>query len=478
MSISAALNGALSGLQAFGRMSETISANVANAATPGYATRSVDLTSNAVGVGVSIVGVARGGDPGILATRRSAEAQLANVDVQADFQTKLFDAIGSPDDPSSLTARFARFEGSLIEAASDPSAAGRLDSVVFAAKEVVAGFMSAAASISEARTQADRQIAREVDQLNASLRQVADLNKQITVTQARGGDVLSLIDQRQIVIDGINALIPLREIARPNGQVSLLSEGGTILLDGSAPNFAFTAATVVTPYQTVAAGTLSTLSLNGEDLASLDVIKGGRLAALFGVRDDAAPQAQAQLDAVARDLIERLQTPSVDPSLSAGDAGLFTDAGTPFAPMNEVGLANRIAVNAAVDPNAGGEVWRIQSGLEAAAATASGDATLLVEIRNALTSTQSVSSGTFSDDNFEGVLSQISTWVGVQSARTDARMSFVSASYAEAQQADLVAGVDTDAELQSLLFVEQAYAANARVLQTVDEMMEIILGLG
>jgi len=38
-------------------------------------------------------------------------------------------------------------------------------------------------------------------------------------------------------------------------------------------------------------------------------------------------------------------------------------------------------------------------------------------------------------------------------------------------------GVDTDQEMQTLLIVEQAYAANARVLQTADELIQTLIGL-
>jgi len=36
-------------------------------------------------------------------------------------------------------------------------------------------------------------------------------------------------------------------------------------------------------------------------------------------------------------------------------------------------------------------------------------------------------------------------------------------------------GVDTDAEMQSLLLIEQSYAANARVIQTVSDMLDILM---
>jgi flagellar hook-associated protein 1 FlgK len=43
--------------------------------------------------------------------------------------------------------------------------------------------------------------------------------------------------------------------------------------------------------------------------------------------------------------------------------------------------------------------------------------------------------------------------------------------------AELATGVDSDQELQNLLRIEQAYAANARVLQTIDAMMQRLMEL-
>ena len=41
----------------------------------------------------------------------------------------------------------------------------------------------------------------------------------------------------------------------------------------------------------------------------------------------------------------------------------------------------------------------------------------------------------------------------------------------------LAQGVDTDAEMQTLLMVEQAYSANARVIKTIDELIQQLIGL-
>ena len=38
-------------------------------------------------------------------------------------------------------------------------------------------------------------------------------------------------------------------------------------------------------------------------------------------------------------------------------------------------------------------------------------------------------------------------------------------------------GVDTDAEMQSLLQIEQAYAANAKVISAVQDMIQAVLAI-
>ena len=55
-------------------------------------------------------------------------------------------------------------------------------------------------------------------------------------------------------------------------------------------------------------------------------------------------------------------------------------------------------------------------------------------------------------------------------------------SYAVSQQDSLTTmeledGVDTDHEMQKLMLIEQAYAANAKVISTVGEMLQAIMEL-
>ncbi|MEN8936224.1 MAG: flagellar basal body protein, partial [Planktotalea arctica] len=73
MSLSSSLSTAISGLNVTARRAEIVSSNIANAATPGYAVRSLEVTSQQNGGGVRAVSVTRSTDPILLAQRRSSD---------------------------------------------------------------------------------------------------------------------------------------------------------------------------------------------------------------------------------------------------------------------------------------------------------------------------------------------------------------------------------------------------------------------
>ena len=112
--------------------------------------------------------------------------------------------------------------------------------------------------------------------------------------------------------------------------------------------------------------------------------------------------------------------------------------------MTEAGLAGRIAVNTAVDTENGGELWRLRDGLLAPVEGPVGNAAGLTALHEALSAARVPASGGYSGA-------------------------------ARAAQALLENGVDTDQELQKLLLIEQAYAANARVIQTVDALFDTLM---
>ena len=72
--------------------------------------------------------------------------------------------------------------------------------------------------------------------------------------------------------------------------------------------------------------------------------------------------------------------------------------------------------------------------------------------------------------------SEIGSFFAGRAARSDEDRAYLVARQAAlSEQETHEVGVDSDAELESLMLVEQAYAANARVLSVIDDLMKLLL---
>lgn len=482
MSISSALTNAFSGLAVGARLAGISSENISNALTEGFARRQAVVGNRLAGVaslGVRVIGIERQVREGLVQDLRLAEAGLGAEGRRLEALKKLEAALGTVGSPASMSERIVSFEKSLIEAASRPESEARLTAVAEAAHQLALAFNDASDAVQTARQSADKAIGRDVEALNEGLRGIKALNTAIARADARGEETSTLLDQRQKLVDNISQIVPLREVARPNGQIALFTTAGMTLVDGRIARVEFDPTPIVTPEMTMVGGALSGLKIDGLTIPTSPHggrLGAGSLSAHFAIRDELTPGMQLQLDGLARNLIERVSDVTVDPTLAPGAPGIFTDAGSAFDPAYEAGLAGRISLNSAIGPGSSGEVWRLRDGLGATAPTGLADATILQALASSVRESRALTSpGLSGSGSLSSLASEIAAMASTTRLAAESSMSFASARR-EGLAAELLAdGVDTDRELQDLLLIEQAYAANARVIQTIDEMMRNIL---
>ncbi len=478
MSFASALSIANSGLAVASARAQNVANNVANAGTEGYTRRIVSVAEVSVGGapgGVQILGMENVRAPYLTATRMRLEAENAFASERADAASRITDMIGEPGTDSGLFGAYARFESALRDVAASPETTILQKGAVDAAANIVRTFDMLSASANQMRTEADRAIARSVATVNEALVQLEKLNE-----LASSDLTPEVIDERQRLVDRINAEIPVT-VQQAGDTIYLVTDGGQLLLTERARQLEFLPAGAVGRTQSLGSP-LSGLSVNGVDITpsgnSAQRTQGGRLAALFDTRDVRVPAFQEQLDALAFDLVARFSDDAVDPSKTPGAAGLFTDGtATPPAAIT-AGIAERLSLNPAINPQAGGSVWRLRDGIGAAAPGAAGNGDQLNRMINAFTA-QNPAPGVLSltgNRSSAELVAAVNASVGFdEKALADAAL-FAGTRYDIARESELSAvGVDTDQELQQLLLIEQAYAANARVIQTIDELMNQLL---
>ncbi|WP_019955526.1 flagellar hook-associated protein FlgK [Yoonia vestfoldensis] len=480
MSISSALNNAVTGLTASSRLAEVVSSNLSNALTEGYGRRDVSLSAAQVGGkggGVRIDGITRFSDPGLLADRRLADAALTGEQRSANALVRLESSFGGADGVTGLAARYAAFERALISASSDPSSTTRLTAAVSRLSDVATTLQAQTRSTQSLRQEADAAIASDIDRLNRGLRDVAELNKDILRIKASGNDTSGLVDARQQIVDDIATIVPLRESMRDNGTIALMTTNGTTLLDGRPVQFGFARTPTIAADMTLASGALSGVTLDNvplDPVTGVGRLGGGSLGAAFTMRDVTLVETQMGLDQIAADLIARFQNSANDATIVSGLPGLLTDEGGVLDLADLTGLAGRIVVATSIDPTKGGDPTLLRDGLYAALPGPIGNSAQLDQWLTALTTPRSDVPG-IATRSAAGRIADFTADIGMRRLAAEEAVSFSAAKWDNLRAAELANGVDTDFELQVLLRVEQAYAANARVIETVNLMMQRLM---
>ena len=479
MSISQSLSNAASGLTANARMAEVVSSNLSNALTDGYGRRVLAVSSQQIGgnsAGVKVDGIVRIVDRGIISERRLADAAMGGADRTAATLSRLETAFSPPDDPAGIGGRLVALETALGSAAGDPASDQRLSLVVTRLNDLASGLNQAGRTVQGLRQDADAAIAHDVETLNATLRQVQELNQDITRMGVQGVDPSALMDQRQVAIDKIASIVPLREVQQKDGAVALWTVSGAQLLDGTPARIGFAATPTIVADMTFAGGALQGLTINGQPAGAdgLGRLAGGSLGASMALRDRTLVEAQTALDQVAADLITRFADPAVDPSLAPGTAGLLTDGGGPHDPADIVGLAQRISVTAAVDPARGGALSRLRDGVQATTVGPNGQSAQINRFADALTARQSIDPA-LTSSSAAGHVARVANLFASARVSGEEAQSFAGARRDMLTASELATGVDSDAELQMLLRIEQAYAANAKVMETIQSLIQRLM---
>lgn len=489
MTLTRAINNAYSGLTNSAFRADVTAGNIANATTPGYVRRSAVTVENVVGGvgnGVRTIGVQRHQDEGLSRLSREADASSGRADILANSYNQLERELGAVGESNSLFSGYASLETSLRDLAATPESPALQNGVLVASTDLIFQFNKLSSSVNVMRSNADQNISRSVQTVNEALHRLQDINGDIAGNANQSAQGVALEDERQRLIDTISQIIPVKDISREGGQVDIVTDTGVFILAGNVKELEFRPSSVVTPdsiYRADNTG-LSGLFVGEQNLTPGTggnfSLTSGTLSGYFSVRDTVAPGFQAEIDGLAGDLISRFSDDSLDPTKAVGAAGIFTDGGAPFDPANTVGLAGRLRLNAAVDPVQGGTAMRFRDGLGATTEGPSGQSEILNNLLSAMTSSGTPPAGSV----LTGQHSASELVAGVSSIVGESRLRYEGLAVGAQTRSNLLgdaelqaSGVDTDFELQNLLVIEQAYAANARVIQTVGDMIDRLLQL-
>ncbi len=330
MSLSSSLANAVSGLRASQAAISVVSSNVANAQTPGYVARSltqVETATGDTGASVTVTGVNRQLDQFIQTQLRTETSGGAFADQTANILNQLQSVYGTPGDSGSLETAFSNFTTAVQALSANPGTASAQNSALTAGQSLAQQLNSTTQGIQTLRSNTEQDIGISVNQANAALNQIAQLNGQIAGLPPNDPTGATLLDQRDSAITQISKLLDIRVSTDSSNQTSVFTTNGIQLVAAQASQLIFNSPGTLNA--NTPGGCLSVKLANGAaiDLLATHSINSGQIGADLTLRDKTLVQAQAQVDQLAASISSAVsdQTTAGKPATVAPQAGFDLD---------------------------------------------------------------------------------------------------------------------------------------------------------
>jgi len=497
MTLASALSIADSSFRAIGTQSANIASNIANANTPGYSAEVANLGTTAYD-GVEVFSITRDANAALtaqlhVATSDSAMQSAIATGVASLAQTVSDSSSASSTGPlangASPAAMISSLQSALSTYESTPNSLTSAQAAVAAAKRLSGALNSASQTVTQVRTQADTQIGQDVANVNSLLNQFTSVNNAVIAGLGTGDNVGSLQDKRDQLVKQISQYIGVTTSINGNGSMAIFSDGGSTLFQTAPYQLTFQASGNLGPGITGNQVLVNGVPISGA--SSNTPIQSGEIAGLVNLRDNVAPQYQAQLDQIAGNLITAFQETdqsTTNPGLPP-QPGLFTAPGLTGVPAssNFSGLAYSIGINATVDPAQGGNPTLLRDG--GISDTSNNDYTYnangqagytgrLQQLISGLGATMSFSSsaGLPTSTSLTGYSQSSVSWVQAANQTASANSTYQQSLLTQASAAlSNATGVNLDSELTNMLTIESSYQASAKLLTAANSMLTNLL---
>ncbi len=450
---------ALSALRAQQKALEVSAHNVANANTPGFSRQQAVLApmtpslaavpgaawGTYLGRGVQLTEVRRVREL-FLDTQARADLQLlGRWEVRRDALAKVEAILEEPGD-TGLRGVLDGFWSSWQELANNPESMAVRALVRQRGQEVADSIRHLYRQLWDLQADLDRSLAIQVSEINNLAQQIGDLNEQIALASAMHQRPNDLLDRRDLLVEQMARLVDLQVQVDEQG-VASVAVGGMVLVDRFRVGSMELRVDPSRPNQSEVVWADTGMPVRPG---------GGELLGYLEARDEIVPSLMADLE----NLTASLRTAVND--IHKEGFGLLGSKGIDFFDRNSTAANFRLS-----------EI--VQSDLRFIAAAAKedgvpGDGANALKLAG-LQREKFLSEGTVADF-FRSLVGRVGVMAQEANRLTDNQSVLLRQIE---QQRQSVMGVSLDEEVTNLIRYQHAYAAAARVVTTLDEMLRTLI---
>ena len=445
--------------------------NIANVNTPGFSRRQAKLQTappvGGLGTGVKVADVTRARDQLLDAQVRFENGLFGRLEsMDGTFRTVegIFSelagssateagAVFSQSSGVGLSGSLSRFLNAFQDLANNPESGSARSVIREEAQLLTRTFHRLDSQMTGLRLELESEFQRQVDRANTLMGEIATLNARIPAERfAGGGSSASLEDTRSNLVDELSKILDISAREEENGAMTVTAGGSIALVRGIAVNSLGTQAEVVGD----ALVSKLTLAATGERIT----FNSGSLRGIEEMRDTRALEYMGDLDGLASTLVlevNRLHSTGFGLNGASG-TDLFDAAGT---------TAQTIEVSPAIVENL--------DLIAAASDNSVGNNRVALQISD-LRLGRLFDGGTKTMEEF---YSDLIGRIGSQAQQTYSNLESQRViSEQLSNRRDNVRGVSLNEEAANLILFQRAFQAAARIVTSVDEMMQTVLVMG
>jgi flagellar hook-associated protein 1 FlgK len=304
----------LSGLNAAQWGLTTTGQNISNAATPGYTLEKVVYQeasgqytgSGYLGGGVQTATVARSYSQYLTTQLNNTQSSSSSANTYFSLIAQLNNLVGDPT--KGIATGISGYFSGLQSVANTAGSTASRQSLMSSAQTLADQITAAGAQYDQLRQSVNTQLTSAVTQINTYSQQIADLNKQISIASAQGQPPNQLLDQRDLAVSNLSALVGV-QVVQTDGNYNVFIGNGQPLVVGNSQYGLQTAPSPSDPSElSIAFKSSDGSTLTPAQLHYLpdSAFTGGTVGGLLDFRNETLDPAQAQLGAIATSFAAQL----------------------------------------------------------------------------------------------------------------------------------------------------------------------------
>jgi flagellar hook-associated protein 1 FlgK len=464
--------------------------NVANASTAGYSRQTVNLitttpqqiyTANGMsmaGTGVNTASITRARDFLVDSQYWQQNATQSYWSTQSDVLSKTENVFNDTTN-TGIENAIEQFQTALGTMASKPSDDSTRTDAREAGNALVETLQTSGNELITEANDASSRIDTQITQLNSYATQIAALNKQIVSQEATGATANDLRDSRDKLVDEMSAFTQVNVSEEKNGAYTVNIAGSIPLVQGDHATTLTVEHGKNTPY---GYDTTKITALNGTVSVNF---KNGSIASLTDLRDTTINGYLNNLDAMAQSLMQDFNAQhkqGLTSDMTTKGDNFFGVTGADYTdttqyPTNQVPPTSWLS-QLQVNPDFYGADGVKKIAAAGGSATGIADGTNATALANWLVDAPSTASVSLGNNSFSDYYSTVVSAVGVQSQQAQNMTTNQTAILGAVETTrESISGVNMDEELSNMIKFQQAYGACAKMLTTMDSMLDTLIAM-